>query len=124
MSPGFDIAPKGLGVVFIKSLLYDIVDVVDFGFLEFFLACFLESLESVPLVRLLGMFVQSCFASVIIYFNNEHASVIMIAIKPCGTQIYLFLYIKSHLIRIHTAINYYLIIGMVQARGDKSLGGV
>ena len=28
----------------------------------------------------------------------------MIAIKPCGTQIYLFLYIKSHLIRIHTAI--------------------
>ena len=35
-------------------------------------------------------------ASVIIYFNNEHASVIMVAIKPCGTQIYLFLYIKSH----------------------------
>ena len=38
----------------------------------------------------------------------------MIAIKPCGTQIYLFWYIKSHLIVIHTAINYSLIIGMVQ----------
>ena len=34
----------------------------------------------------------------------------MIAIKPCcvGTQVYLFLYTKSHLIRIHTAINYLL----------------
>ena len=41
---------------------------------------------------------------IIIY---EDASVIMIAIKPCGTQIYLFLYIKSQLIMIHTAIIWY-----------------
>ena len=43
----------------------------------------------------------------------------MTAIKPCVVQIYLFLYTKSHLIRIHTAINYLLTIGLVQARGCR-----
>ena len=43
----------------------------------------------------------------------------MIAIKPCWTQIYLFLYIKSHLIVIHTAKNDLPIIGMVQAQGGR-----
>ena len=48
------------------------------------------------------------------------ASVMIIAIKPCGNQIYLFLYRKSHLIVIHTAKNDLPIIGMVQAVGQVS----
>ena len=54
LSPRFDITPKGLSVIFLKSHLYRIVNILDFRRLECFFELFLKMSICIPLARLFG----------------------------------------------------------------------